>query len=107
MTDDNGADRADAPGAQPPQRAAIEFVLLRQKAGQQAARGFRVQIASQMVRMFGQSLVGPPQGPNHATNINRICAEGLTSVRERKANRFLLLGKTIKDGPARSAAKLM
>jgi hypothetical protein len=105
--DDHGADRADAPGAQPPQRAAIEFVLLRQKAGQQAARGFRVQIASQMVRMFGQSLVGPPQGPNHATNINRICAGGLTSGRERNANRFLLLGKTTKDGPARSAAKLL
>ena len=105
--DDHGADRANAPGAQPPQRAAIEFVLLRQKTGQQAARGFRVQIASQMVRMFGQSLVGPPQGPNHATNINRICAGGLTSGRERNANRFLLLGKTTKDGPARSAAKLL
>ena len=37
-----GADRADAPRAQPPQRAAVEFVLLGQKAAQQAARWFRV-----------------------------------------------------------------
>jgi hypothetical protein len=106
--DDHGADRADAPGAQPPERAAVELVFLRQETGQQAAGIFRVQISSQMVRMFGQNPVGPPQGlPNHAPKINREMRGELETGRERKANRFLLPGKTIKDGPALSAAKLL
>ena len=47
------ADRGDAPRSQPPQRAAVEYILLRQKAGQQAAGILGLETASHWpVRRF-------------------------------------------------------
>ncbi|KRP95948.1 hypothetical protein AOQ73_22435 [Bradyrhizobium pachyrhizi] len=66
--DGDGADRGNAPRAEPPQHAAIQSILLGQKAGGALGVEFRRQI----VAIFGQSPLGPPQGPpNHEAKINR------------------------------------
>ena len=69
------ADRGNAPRSEPPQRAAVEFVLLRQKAGQQAAGilGFETATLDGVQSFFWPyEVVGPPEAcPNHTTNINR------------------------------------
>jgi hypothetical protein len=46
---DDGADRGSPPRPEPPQRAAVEHVLLGQKARQQAAGIFVLETAGQMV----------------------------------------------------------
>ena len=57
----DGADRADAPRAEPPQRAAVEIVFLGQKTAQHAAGVVRVQAASQMVGILGQTSLALPE----------------------------------------------
>ena len=60
----DGCDRRDAPGSETPHRTAVEFVFLGKEAAQHATGVFSVE-ASQMVGIFGQNLIGPPQGlPN-------------------------------------------
>src|SRR6185436_3154931 len=96
---DHRAGRGDAPRPDPPQRAAVESVLLGQQAAEQAAGIIRLE-ATPMVCIPGQSAPGPPSGPpNHPPNINRKSAPNSALEPYRPANRFHLRGKTIKDGP--------
>ena len=92
------AGRADAPGSDPPQRAAVEFVLLGQQVAQHATGVIRLE-AREMVWFLGQAplaLLKAP--PNHRANINRKSAGHLNPDVFGAANRFHLRGKTIKDG---------
>ncbi len=52
---------ADAPRANPPQHAAVEFVFLGQQTAQHAAGVVRLEAASEMVGILGQNVPGPPK----------------------------------------------
>ena len=60
---DDGADRADAPRSQPPQRAAIEIILFGQKAGQHAAGIFGLEGAGQWSEFFAIRPFRPSSSP--------------------------------------------
>ncbi len=86
--DDDGTDRAHAPGSEPPERAPVELIFLGQKAGQQPAGIFGLEAACQMVGILRHTTFRPSRGPpNHATNINRKYAGYLESERLRGSNR--------------------
>ena len=61
------ADRGNAPRSEPPQRAAVEFILLRQKAGQQAAGVLGFETATQMVSSLGHTKLSALPRPARIT----------------------------------------
>ena len=84
--DDHGADGADAPRSQPPQRAAVELVLLGQKSGQQAAGIFGVEDCQPDGRdsLAITSSALPKACRITRANINRKCTPELESGRSRR-----------------------